>query len=312
MVALVITALQHRRWRCHDGAAPPTAAPPATAAPSTAAPHGRSPSRTSATTCRPARTATCWRRSAPRARSRCRPIRHIRHSQSSLLTIRSGYKGFDIDVGHEIANRLGVDIAFETPAWEVITAGSWNGRWDFSVGSMTITSARQEILDFTEPYYYTPAQMTVKSDSTITDLDGLAGKVICVGASTTYLDWINGTLDFGRSRRRRRRPKDRPQPRCRPTAIARSRGRPAATTSTAGSSSSTTVEGAIDDGLPVKAVGDPVFFEPLAVAFDKSAPTTMHSSPRSTRSWLTCTRTARSRPVHQVVRRRSARSQTEQ
>jgi polar amino acid transport system substrate-binding protein len=38
-------------------------------------------------------------------------------------------------------------------------------------------------------------------------------------------------------------------------------------------SSITTVQGAIDDGLPVKAIGDPVFYEPLAVAFDKSAPT---------------------------------------
>jgi hypothetical protein len=33
--------------------------------------------------------------------------------------------------------------------------------------------------------------------------------------------------------------------------------------------SSTTVQAAIADGLPVVAVGDPVFFEPLAAAFDK-------------------------------------------
>lgn len=184
-----------------------------------------------------------------------------------------GYKGFDIDVGHEIANRLGVAIAFETPVWEVITAGSWNGRWDFSVGSMTITSARQEILDFTEPYYFTPAQMTVKSDSTITDLDGLAGKVICVGASTTYLDWINGTLDFGTES-----PQTTPPEGSTATTLTTDRDCPVAWQAgrhdfEAWLTSSTTVEGAIADGLPVKAVGDPVFFEPLAVAFDKSAPT---------------------------------------
>ena len=61
----------------------------------------------------------------------------------------------------EIAKRLGVEIGFETPSWDVITAGSWGGRWDFSVGSMTITSPRQEVLDFSDPYYYTPAQMAV-------------------------------------------------------------------------------------------------------------------------------------------------------
>ena len=37
-------------------------------------------------------------------------------------------------------------------------------------------------------------------------------------------------------------------------------------------SSITTVQDAIDDGLPVEMVGDPVFYEPLAVALDKSAP----------------------------------------
>ena len=35
--------------------------------------------------------------------------------------------------------------------------------------------------------------------------------------------------------------------------------------------SSTTAQGYIDEGNPVKIVGDPVFFEPLAVATDKSS-----------------------------------------
>jgi polar amino acid transport system substrate-binding protein len=187
-----------------------------------------------------------------------------------------GYKGFDIDVGAEIAKRLGVSLAFETPSWEVLTAGGWNGRWDFSVGSMTITAEREAVIDFTQPYYYTPAQMAVRSDSTITDGAGLAGKVICVAVQTTYLDWLEGHLDFGTA-----------------TAGVTSAAPPAGSTATtlptdhncaeswqAGRhdfdgwlSSITTVQGAIDEGLPVKAVGDPVFFEPLAVAFDQGAPT---------------------------------------
>jgi polar amino acid transport system substrate-binding protein len=183
-----------------------------------------------------------------------------------------GYKGFDIDVGHEIADRLGVDIAFETPDWEVLTAGSWNGRWDFSVGSMTITTPRQEVLDFTEPYYFTPAQMAVHTDSTAASLDDLAGKVICVGEGTTYLDWIGGTLDFGSESPSTTAPEGS-------TATTLPTDRDCANAWQAGRkdfdawlSSLTTVQDAINDGLPVKTLGDPVFFEPLAVAFDKSAP----------------------------------------
>ncbi len=58
--------------------------------------------------------------------------------QSELNKDTGKYEGFDIDVATEIAKRLGVDIAWEAPAWDTITAGNWNGRWDASVGSMTI------------------------------------------------------------------------------------------------------------------------------------------------------------------------------
>ena len=189
----------------------------------------------------------------------------------SELTADGEYQGFDIDVGTEIAKRLGVEIAFETPSWDVLTAGSWGGRWDFSVGSMTITKPRLEVLDFTDPYYYTPAQMAVRSDSGITTLDGLAGKTICVAIATTYLDWINGALEFGVETPQATPPEGA-------TATTLDTDRLCAEAWKAGRtdfdgwlSSATTVQDAIDDGLPVMKVGDPVFYEPLSVGFDKSS-----------------------------------------
>ena len=190
----------------------------------------------------------------------------------SELAADGSYKGFDIDVGTEIAKRLGVEIAFETPSWDVITAGSWGGRWDLSVGSMAITKPRQEVLAFTDPYYYTPAQMAVKPDSGITTLDGLAGKTICVAIATTYLEWLNGTLEFGI---------DTPQtpPPAGATATTLDTDRLCAEAWRAGRtdfdgwlSSVTTVKDAVDDGLPVVAVGDPVFYEPLARSLRQERP----------------------------------------
>ncbi len=182
------------------------------------------------------------------------------------------FEGFDIDVGNEIAKRLGVDIAFETPDWNLLTAGSWGGRWDFSVGSMTITTPRQAVLDFSVPYYYTPAQMAASTASGITTLEGLAGKTICVGEATTYYDWMTGALDLG-SYSPTNTPPDGS------TATTLSTDRLCAETWKAGRkdfegwlSSSTTVDAAIKDGLPLVAVGDPVYSEPLGVAFDKSGP----------------------------------------
>src|SRR5262249_12689534 len=60
--------------------------------------------------------------------------------QSSFDEKTGEYVGFDIDVATEIAKRLGVGIDWQTPNWNAITAGSWNGRWDMSVGSMTPTN----------------------------------------------------------------------------------------------------------------------------------------------------------------------------
>ena len=192
--------------------------------------------------------------------------------QSSLKSDGT-FEGFDIDVGSEIAKRLGVKITFFTPDWNLITAGSWAGRWDFSVGSMTITTPRKKVLAFSAPYYYTPAQMAASKASGITTLDGLAGKTICAGEATTYFDWLTGALD----------PSDIIV--STPTAPA---GSKATTLSTdrlcaeawkAGRkdfegwlSSSTTVEQAIKDGLPLVKVGAPVYYEPLGVAFDKGGP----------------------------------------
>ena len=177
--------------------------------------------------------------------------------------------GFDVDVGREIAKRLGVELALETPDWALITAGSWGDRWDFSVGSMTITSAREEVLDFTQPYYYTPAQMAAHADAGITTFDDLAGKTICMGEATTYLEWMNGTLDFGTESPETTPPEGA-------VAVTRPTDRDCAQEWGLGRmdfegwlSSSTTVDAAIADGLPIVKVGEPVFYEPLAAAFDK-------------------------------------------
>lgn len=166
------------------------------------------------------------------------------YAPQSFLEPDGSFVGFDIDVATEIADRLGVDIRFETPEWDAITAGSWSERWDVSVGSMTITEDRKEILSFTQPYYYTPAQVAVSERSGITSLDGLPFELPDGAEGTTLPTDANcaEAIQAGRSEF--------------DTWI----------------SSTTTVQGAIDAGAPVIAIGDPVFAEPLSVAMDKSGP----------------------------------------
>ncbi len=100
--------------------------------------------------------------------------------------------GFDVDVAVKIGEALGVETCFATPDWAVITAGTWGGHWDISVGSMTVTKDRQKALWFSTPYYYTPAQFAAKAGSVIETLEDINGQVVCLAISTTYETWIEG------------------------------------------------------------------------------------------------------------------------
>ena len=193
--------------------------------------------------------------------------------QSKYLPKEDKYVGFDIDVATEIANRLGVEIAWEAPSWDVITAGSWNGRWDISVGSMTPTNDRQQVLDFTEPYYYTPAVAMVHADNTSvsdvsTDLDG---KNVGTCAGCTYEQFLDKSLDIEGFTfdfvidDATIKGYDTDTTALQDLALGDGTRLDAAMTS------QTVAQGYIDEGNPVKIVGDPLFYEPLAVAIDKSS-----------------------------------------
>ncbi len=196
------------------------------------------------------------------------------YAPQSFLKPDGTYEGFDIDVANEIAKRLGVKTEFTTPGWDTITAGSWGGRWDASVGSMTITTGRQQFLDFSPPYYYTPAQMTATTKSGITSLDGLAGKTVCVGTSTTYGDWLAGKLtavSLGPVATPPAGVKIQTLDTDQACAQAIAAGRQDAQGFL---TSSTTVDAAIANKTPVVKVGAPVYIEQLAVAVDKGGPNT--------------------------------------
>ncbi len=190
----------------------------------------------------------------------------------SELKADGTFEGFDIDTANEIGKRLGVKVQFETPDFSVVEAGKWAGRFDISVGSVTITKVRLGNLDFTEPYYFTPAQMTATKASGINSLDGLAGKTVCVGAATTYFQWIEGTLALGDGSPLAPVPagmKSITQKTDQDCALSAKSGRK---DFDGWLSSSTTVAAGIAGGAPMVVVGDPVFYEPLAVATDKNGP----------------------------------------
>jgi len=121
---------------------------------------------------------------------------------SFLNVATQTYEGFDTSTAEETTKRLGamfgkdIKVDWQTPSWDTITAGSWGGRWDISIGSMSVTNTRAKVVDFADPYYYDSGAVAVPKDSPVQSLADLAGKTFCVGASTTYEQWLKGTLDI--------------------------------------------------------------------------------------------------------------------
>ena len=198
--------------------------------------------------------------------------------QSELNEDTGQYEGFDIDVATEIAKRLDVDIAWEAPAWDTIIAGNWNGRWDISVGSMTITPERAEVLNFSPPYYYTPASFAVYEDNTsITDASGLDGKKIGVCGGCTYDTYLQGKLEIAQDESGAAetiesvvtdptiKTYDTDSTAIQDLALGDGRRLDAVI------SALPTLEAAIKAGISIKVVGDPLYYEPLAVAIDKGS-----------------------------------------
>ncbi|MGB0901690.1 transporter substrate-binding domain-containing protein [Halocynthiibacter sp.] len=189
----------------------------------------------------------------------------------SFLNDNNEMDGFDVEVGRAIAAKLGVDIDFVTPDWSLITAGNWAGRWDMSVGSMTPTKERAEVLNFPAIYYYVPASVGVHNDSPAQTLADLNGKTIGVSAASTWENYLRHDLTID------------------------AEGVPAfeyqiepGEIRTYGTDIPVVNELRLGDGVrinamigslpnlleaikndyPIRVLGDPVFYEPLAVAID--------------------------------------------
>lgn len=103
------------------------------------------------------------------------------------------YQGFEVDIAKHIAKALLRD----ENAVEFIPVDTSNrisilnsGRADMIIATMTITSSRKNILDFTDPYYFAGQTVMVHRNSSIKSLSDLNGKRVGVAFGTTSFDGI--------------------------------------------------------------------------------------------------------------------------
>jgi len=95
--------------------------------------------------------------------------------------------GFDPDLVALIAERAGFDYELVNTRWDGIFVALASGEFDMVASAATITDEREEIVDFTNPYFYANQRIAVLASRAdeIQDVDDLAGLKVAVQAGTT-------------------------------------------------------------------------------------------------------------------------------
>ncbi|MGD8430220.1 MAG: transporter substrate-binding domain-containing protein [Ectothiorhodospiraceae bacterium] len=96
--------------------------------------------------------------------------------------------GFDMDILREVADRAGFDYKLQTMDFNGIIPALQTGNVDIAIAGITITDEREQIVDFSDPYYDSGLRLLIRNgDDSIKKVDDLAGKkVACKIGSTSY------------------------------------------------------------------------------------------------------------------------------
>jgi polar amino acid transport system substrate-binding protein len=190
----------------------------------------------------------------------------------SFINAENKLEGFDIDIAQAVADKLGVKLETVTPGWEAIVSGQWSERWDLSIGSMTPTAARAEVLDFAGIYYASPSVLVVhKDDTSINSAADLTGKKVGVGTGSTYEAYLQKMLVIDAVGAK---PIDFPfgdvqiVPSDETVAYQNLALGPGVRLDAVIGNLATTAE-RIEAGAPLRIVGEPLYYEPNAVAVAK-------------------------------------------
>lgn len=101
------------------------------------------------------------------------------------MVIDGQLAGFDIDLGNEIARRMGVKIKWEKIDFSGIIAALTSKRVDLLITAMTKTPERAQRIGFSDSYYDTGIAAALKPGVKIDSPQDLAGKVVAVQVGTS-------------------------------------------------------------------------------------------------------------------------------
>lgn len=104
----------------------------------------------------------------------------------SFTNDKGEMQGYDIEVGKELAKRMGMAAKPVKYKFAGIVEGVKSGRFDAAVASHTVTADREKHVSFTIPYYYSGPQVFTRTHDKVNVPEDLKNKEIAVSKGSTY------------------------------------------------------------------------------------------------------------------------------
>ena len=99
--------------------------------------------------------------------------------------------GYDVMMAKKIADELGYDLEIVKLDWDSLVPAVQSGQVDCVIAGQSITKERQQMVDFTDPYYYASIITLVKGDGDYKDaasVEDLKGATVTSQQNTIWYD----------------------------------------------------------------------------------------------------------------------------
>lgn len=99
--------------------------------------------------------------------------------------------GYDVMMAKKIADELGYDLEIVKLDWDSLVPAVQSGQVDCVIAGQSITKERQQMVDFTDPYYYASIITLVKNDGDYKDaasVEDLKGATVTSQQNTIWYD----------------------------------------------------------------------------------------------------------------------------
>ncbi|WP_298720243.1 transporter substrate-binding domain-containing protein [uncultured Ferrovibrio sp.] len=114
----------------------------------------------------------------------------------AMVKLGGGLQGFNIDLGEELAKRLGKKLEVEGTEFSGLIPGLNAKKYDFVLAPVTVTPERAKSLLFTEGYLNTDFTFVEKKSAPgIKSLEDLKGKTIAVNKGSAYEAWTRDNAE---------------------------------------------------------------------------------------------------------------------